>query len=103
MLISGAEKLEKMRDGRHQLYEKFYAGSSIIVRNSCYGSALGHLSRDRRRFARSNRILIDDFGSEKSSVEIIHFGAVLDNVNYLEWQYEAKGLSFNGKTAGQVG
>lgn len=24
-----------MRDGRHQLYEKFYAGSSIIVRKSC--------------------------------------------------------------------
>jgi hypothetical protein len=35
MLISGAEKLEKMRDGRHQLYEKFYAGSSITVRKSC--------------------------------------------------------------------
>ena len=36
MLISGAEKLEKMRDGRRQFYEKFCAASSIIVRNSCH-------------------------------------------------------------------
>ena len=33
----------------------------------------------------------------------IYVGAVLDNVNYLGWRYEAKALSFNGKTAGQVG
>ena len=42
MLISGKEKLERMRDGRviyigaerrHMLYERFYAGNSIIVRN----------------------------------------------------------------------
>ena len=38
-----------------------------------------------------------------SSHAVIIKGAVPDNVNYLGWQYEAKGLSFNGKTAGQVG
>jgi hypothetical protein len=33
----------------------------------------------------------------------INFGAVLDNVDYLGWRYEAKALSFNGKTARQAG
>ncbi len=33
----------------------------------------------------------------------IKLGAVLDNVDYLGWRYEAKALSFNGKTARQAG